>query len=242
MKYTVTSGSQGYEIGTANSIEEAMKLYDAHLDCDPSDDACIWDENNNSVDDWFFFVGEIIDNSDNPDELLPMDSEEAAITLRDWAKDGVEIPSGMTADAHQYICNYCLDTPPSSEEQRREYWECVHADDECEFKAEAREAAAYIPPALRGTDYDPQLPEDDQDEPAEPEEPKMKLTKDQIITLNSMAQTNWEKAQGMLDGMNAILGTKYGWLAKRVVWFENPDGGPAGKYAACHDALAWSED
>ena len=77
------------------------------------------------------------------------------------------------------------------------------------------------------------------DEPAEPEEPKMKLTKAQVISLNELAKTNWERAQGMLDGMNEILGTKYGWLAKRVVWFEDPDGN---KYAACHDALVWTED
>ena len=80
------------------------------------------------------------------------------------------------------------------------------------------------------------------DEPAEREEPKMKLTKDQVIALNNMAQTNWERAQGMLDGMNAILGTKYGWLAKEVVWFEEPDADTARKYAAAHSAIAWTEE
>ena len=79
------------------------------------------------------------------------------------------------------------------------------------------------------------------DEPAEPENP-MKLTKDQITTLNIMAKTNWERAQGMLDGMNAILGTKYGWLGREVVWFEEPDADTARKYAAAHSAIAWAED
>ena len=80
------------------------------------------------------------------------------------------------------------------------------------------------------------------DEPAEPEEPKMKLTRAQVETLNRMAHTNWEYAKGMLDGMNEILGTKYGWLGKEVVWFEEPDADTARKYAAAHSAIAWTEE
>lgn len=67
---------------------------------------------------------------------------------------------------------------------------------------------------------------------------EMKLTRTQIEMLNNLAQTNLEKAQGMLDGMNEILGTRYGWLAKEVVWFEDPDKGYGG---GVHSAIAWAE-
>lgn len=63
--------------------------------------------------------------------------------------------------------------------------------------------------------------------------------KEQLMKINAMACTNWEKAQGMLEMLNDICGTKYGWLNKRVVWFENPDGSTAEKYAHCHDAVAY---
>lgn len=69
----------------------------------------------------------------------------------------------------------------------------------------------------------------------------MKLTKMQIATLNETAQNDFTKAQAMLEGMNMVLGTKYGWLAGRVVWFENPDGSTAEKYAHAHDAYAYAE-
>lgn len=69
----------------------------------------------------------------------------------------------------------------------------------------------------------------------------MKLTRAQVATLNETAQNDFPKAQAMLEGMNMVLGTKYGWLAKRVVWFENPNGSVAEKYAAAHDAYAWAE-
>lgn len=49
-------------------------------------------------------------------------------------------------------------------------------------------------------------------------------------------EENWEKAQGMLEMLNAIYGTKYGFLGKRVVRFEDPDGSVAERYAHCHDA------
>ena len=70
----------------------------------------------------------------------------------------------------------------------------------------------------------------------------MKLTKFQIKTLNEIAQIDFARAQAMLDGMNMVLGTKYGWLAKCVVWFENPDSSGAEKYAGAHDAYVWAED
>jgi len=69
----------------------------------------------------------------------------------------------------------------------------------------------------------------------------MKLTKTQIATLNATAKTDFPKAQAMLEGMNMVLGTQYGWLASRVVWFENPNGSVAEKYAHAHDAYADAE-
>jgi hypothetical protein len=43
----------------------------------------------------------------------------------------------------------------------------------------------------------------------------------------------------MLKMFNDIYGTQYGFLAKRVVIFENPDGSVAEKYAHCHDAAMY---
>lgn len=52
-------------------------------------------------------------------------------------------------------------------------------------------------------------------------------------------EENWDKAQGMLEMLNAVYGTKYGFLRKRVVRFDNPEASTAEKYAHCHDA--WAE-
>lgn len=46
----------------------------------------------------------------------------------------------------------------------------------------------------------------------------------------------------MLEGINLVLGTQYGWLAGRVVWFENPNGSTAEKYAHAHDAHPYGLD
>lgn len=67
----------------------------------------------------------------------------------------------------------------------------------------------------------------------------MKLTKTQITILNETAKTDFSKAQAMLEGINLVLGTQYGWAASRVVWFENPNGSTAEKYAHFHDAYAY---
>ena len=48
-------------------------------------------------------------------------------------------------------------------------------------------------------------------------------------------EENWEKAQGMLEMLNLIYGTQFGFLNKRVVRFENPNGSVAERYAHCHD-------
>ena len=52
-------------------------------------------------------------------------------------------------------------------------------------------------------------------------------------------EENWEKAQSMLEMLNLIYGTQFGFLNKRVVRFENPNGSVAERYAHCHDA--WAE-
>ena len=52
-------------------------------------------------------------------------------------------------------------------------------------------------------------------------------------------EENWEKAQGMLEMLNLRYGTQFGFLNKRVVRFENPNGSVAERYAHCHDA--WAE-
>lgn len=63
-------------------------------------------------------------------------------------------------------------------------------------------------------------------------------TVEQIRKINAVAQENFDRAQGMLDMLNELSGLKLGWLAKRVVVFDNPDGSVAEKYASCHDAVA----
>ena len=68
----------------------------------------------------------------------------------------------------------------------------------------------------------------------------MKLTKEQVKELNSVASEDFKKAQTMLDGINMVLGTEYGWLAKRVVFFEDTTT-VAKMYASAHDALAYAE-
>ena len=72
----------------------------------------------------------------------------------------------------------------------------------------------------------------------------MKITAGMIKEINHVALENFDKAQGMLDMLNALCGTKYGWLAKRVIRFENPDGSVAERYAHCHDLYAelWWEE
>lgn len=59
-----------------------------------------------------------------------------------------------------------------------------------------------------------------------------------VKKINSVAQVNFDMAQGMLDMMNEICKTKFGWLCKRVVIFDNPDGTVAERYAHVHDAYA----
>lgn len=63
----------------------------------------------------------------------------------------------------------------------------------------------------------------------------MNINEKMIANINAIAKENWEKAQGMLDMLNGLAGTKFGWLNKRVVRFENPDGSTFERYANAHD-------
>lgn len=66
-----------------------------------------------------------------------------------------------------------------------------------------------------------------------------------INKINETAKENFDKAKGMLEMFNDIYGTRFGLLGGRVVWFENPDGSVAEKYAHAHDAymnIGWRED
>ena len=58
---------------------------------------------------------------------------------------------------------------------------------------------------------------------------------ERIRKINEEAQVNWEKAQGMLEMLNEICGTQYGWWAKRVVKFRKPNGTVAERYAHIND-------
>lgn len=62
--------------------------------------------------------------------------------------------------------------------------------------------------------------------------------RENIIEINTVAQTNFDIAEGMLYMLNKLCGTNYGWFNKRVVRFENPNGSAAERYANFHDAVA----
>lgn len=68
----------------------------------------------------------------------------------------------------------------------------------------------------------------------------MTMTKEMISKLNEMAATDFERAKAMLDGINMVLGTEYGWLGRRVVFFEDTSS-VARKYATAHDAYMYTE-
>ncbi len=59
-----------------------------------------------------------------------------------------------------------------------------------------------------------------------------KLTKEQAMQLNSVASVSFETAEAMLNGVNMVLGTKYTWLNKRVVFTDE---------TGTHDAYACGE-
>lgn len=67
------------------------------------------------------------------------------------------------------------------------------------------------------------------------------MTKKMISKLNRMAQEDFGKAQAILEGINMVSEIEYGWLNKRVVFFDNPSASTAVKYASVHDAYAYAE-
>ncbi len=66
------------------------------------------------------------------------------------------------------------------------------------------------------------------------------MSREMISKLNEIAEENFEKAQAMLEGINQVFGTEYGWLKKRVVFFDDTSS-VAAKYASAHDAWAYAE-
>lgn len=66
------------------------------------------------------------------------------------------------------------------------------------------------------------------------------MTKTQISKLNTIATQDFEKAKAMLEGINMISGTEYGWLNKRVVFFDDTSS-TARKYATAHDAYTYAK-
>ncbi|MBR6982167.1 MAG: hypothetical protein IKH75_01315 [Ruminococcus sp.] len=61
---------------------------------------------------------------------------------------------------------------------------------------------------------------------------KRTITREQAQHLNMVAQMDFPTAEAMINGVNLVLGTQYGWLNKRVV-FKNETG--------THDAYACAE-
>lgn len=64
---------------------------------------------------------------------------------------------------------------------------------------------------------------------------------ERIKKINTVAQEDFSKAKGMLEMLNDICGTHFGWLAKRVVFFTNADGSIAKERTAqttAHDAYS----
>ena len=68
------------------------------------------------------------------------------------------------------------------------------------------------------------------------------MNKETIGVLNTIAQENFGKAKEMLEGINLLLGTRYEFLNKRVVFFDDPDASTCFKYAHAHDAWANAEE
>ncbi len=68
-----------------------------------------------------------------------------------------------------------------------------------------------------------------------------KINKETIRKINEIAQDDFHRAQAMLEGINIVLDTKYGWLNKRIVFFDEPDAPTCIKYRHAHDAYVYAE-
>lgn len=64
----------------------------------------------------------------------------------------------------------------------------------------------------------------------------MMMDKETIGVLNTIAQENFKQAKAMLEGINLLLNTRYEFLNKRVVFFDDPDAPSCIKYKNAHDA------
>lgn len=62
------------------------------------------------------------------------------------------------------------------------------------------------------------------------------MDKETIGVLNTIAQENFKQAKAMLEGINLLLNTRYEFLNKRVVFFDDPDTPSCIKYKNAHDA------
>ena len=61
------------------------------------------------------------------------------------------------------------------------------------------------------------------------------VTADLIRRVNETAAEDFDRAQGMLDMLNELCETDYGWLARRVVCSKAPSSNVADFYAHCND-------
>ena len=65
------------------------------------------------------------------------------------------------------------------------------------------------------------------------------MNSERVKMLNQIAMKDFDFARTLLDAINEKNGTKYGWLAKRIVRFNEPDcGNVARMYAGCNDLYA----
>ena len=134
MKYYIQSKSTGKVIVSAETIDEAQDLACAYED-NHFDEAIILDEEGNLVDEWFEFVYDVVSSSDSG--CAEMNIQDAAVTLAEWKKEGVEVPAGLTAEALQYIFNEAIVALD------RLYEECIREDDTAEYEYVIREASTY---------------------------------------------------------------------------------------------------
>lgn len=70
----------------------------------------------------------------------------------------------------------------------------------------------------------------------------IKMNKKMISKINEIAQEDFDIAKAMLECINIALGTDYGWLNKRVVFFDDPKAPTHIKYAKVYDAWLNAED
>lgn len=61
------------------------------------------------------------------------------------------------------------------------------------------------------------------------------VTYEMVHKLNEVAQSDFEHARVLLNSLNEVCGTEYGWLDKRVVYSDAPRSHTADYYANCHD-------